>query len=145
MAQTRFIFRHRLAGAHVHVDVFAGAGPTRGKAGVLTLRPEEWDDLVLILRPHADVGFDPSPGAGSRPRTAIEQDRGNHAERMDALSPSAERALDQVQTLWPFLQPWERYKWVEQFRSQFGDDFAATVRALGGPIEHPAADHEDQF
>lgn len=45
----RIRFIHRAAGGHVYVKVFAGSALTYGKAGDLTFRKEEWDEMKALF------------------------------------------------------------------------------------------------
>lgn len=53
-----FKYKHRLLGAHVHVDVFIGENPyALGKAGTLVMRLDEWKKFAAIqhLPRHVNV------------------------------------------------------------------------------------------
>lgn len=43
--RTKFRFRWKLMGGHVHVRLFAGKSETGGKCGDLVFREDEWEDF----------------------------------------------------------------------------------------------------
>jgi hypothetical protein len=74
MASSCFRWRWSLVGDQVHVEVLAGSSTgVMTHAGALRMLPEEWEDLRLMLTPHAnrnEVTY-----AGSRPQAIVEEDR----------------------------------------------------------------------
>lgn len=81
MAATCFLYKWHRAGDHVHVKLSAGPDPDhRALCGRFSMRSAEWEDLVLILRPHRYVEMS---YAGSRPTNEIVEDRGEEITRGD--------------------------------------------------------------